>query len=1237
MASRAKQVFRFLVGRNRARQWEWRVQRALISTRRNKAEGIFDADWYLAAYPDVRALGADPVHHFIHRGAAENRKPGPAFDPAFYLEAYPDVVAAGMNPLLHYVGKGRAEGRAPNAERYEGPQPLSSRHAVVKNFTVNESAGRATGSEAAVLLVHASTGRLDPHVVPLIEAFDASGVAVLLVIAAGRAVNVQPTEIAAAAGIVVCDERAGSFAIWAQAITLAPEVWGSPILYLVDDSLLPQSNNAQVADLLARVRESSADVVALTASQVRDWRVAGDFLALRQAALASWPFQFMVRDSMTGHFASTGARWQATFTTQLLDAGLSIETLYASTVALEDMSGRGSALLVHPERFRDRLPHHQPRVAYFGPWNYESGLGEASREMLCALRRAGYPLNAYPIMQPFHVHAQIGPAVATTDFASVADVAIVHLNPDNWHLLTAQQREVIRTARRRIGYWVWETDRVPPAWDANLRSVDRVWAPTRYCAEVFTQAAGLSVDVVPHPIAVPAQGTEDRTAVLARFGVAAGRRVILFVFDGASYLVRKNPAALIRAFAASGLEARGWTLLLKTKNLHDRPVAGAELEALARATPGAVLVVASISADELAALLDAADIYASPHCSEGFGLTVAEAMARGKPVVATDFAGTRDFLDATCGYPVRADPWTLEEDHGHYLAGHSWARIDEGALGTELLRAADAVEAGAWSPGSALAMAARTCITGRLSHDNVAQTVRQAIAAALDGPAAPRFAVPPSQPQPPPAPRLPRIDVSRAQEFSSAKPVRGIVPVCLGPDMEPAGPLPGSDERAWYFIAPANAKLAPDAFAIAEAAIAARPDVSLFYADDVAPDAALLDRVRLKPDFDPTLLAVQDYIGVPVIARASLAKTVGGLDPDKGPAALYDFVWRMAENGGVARIPSVLIAHDGARAAVSPERRRAVVRALPRYADYVIEEAREGADRLTRRFEPDTMPPVTLVIPTRRSRLPGQEGSTYVERLLEGVARTDWPMDRLAVLVGDDIEDTPAWEALPWPFALRRIVTARPAGEPFNYAAKMNRLWREAGGEQVVLMNDDVLPHGPGWLKALQTFALDRSVGGVGALLFYESGAIQHAGIFPSLRIAVHAWIGMSADEPTYQDWAMCQRRWSMVTGAVFATRRSLLDRIGGFDERLTLEFNDIDLCLRMRALGHGIVYNPAARFTHVEKASRGSNPPPAAEAALFLSRWSDWLAKDPASHPGYAADRIDVVPTIDSDVWYAG
>jgi GT2 family glycosyltransferase len=244
-------------------------------------------------------------------------------------------------------------------------------------------------------------------------------------------------------------------------------------------------------------------------------------------------------------------------------------------------------------------------------------------------------------------------------------------------------------------------------------------------------------------------------------------------------------------------------------------------------------------------------------------------------------------------------------------------------------------------------------------------------------------------------------------------------------------------------------------------------------------------------------------------------------------------------------------------------------------------------------------------------------------------------MDRLTVIVGDDILGEPNWATRVWPFKLKRIETARQSGEAFNYAAKMNQLWRAAEDEQIILMNDDVVPSDPNWLAALVGFSSDSSVGGVGARLYYEDGSIQHAGMFPSLRTIVHAWLNWPAAAKTYQDWALAQREWSVVTGAVFATRRSILNQVDGFDERFSLEFNDVDLCLRIRNLGYRIVYNPDAQFTHAEKASRGETIPPGAEVALFLSRWARWLDNDPASHPCLARNRMDPTPVPERDAWY--
>jgi GT2 family glycosyltransferase len=92
-----------------------------------------------------------------------------------------------------------------------------------------------------------------------------------------------------------------------------------------------------------------------------------------------------------------------------------------------------------------------------------------------------------------------------------------------------------------------------------------------------------------------------------------------------------------------------------------------------------------------------------------------------------------------------------------------------------------------------------------------------------------------------------------------------------------------------------------------------------------------------------------------------------------------------------------------------------------------------------------------------------------------------------------------------------------------------------------------------------------------------------------------------------------------MVTGAVFATRKSVLDRVGGFVEQFALEFNDLDLCLRLRLLGYRIVYTPFAERVHYERASRGPGDTPPHELSRFRRRWHDIIVNDPAFHPRFS------------------
>jgi glycosyltransferase involved in cell wall biosynthesis len=180
---------------------------------------------------------------------------------------------------------------------------------------------------------------------------------------------------------------------------------------------------------------------------------------------------------------------------------------------------------------------------------------------------------------------------------------------------------------------------------------------------------------MPHAIAFTPP-TESTKVLRARLGLPADRFLFLTLFDLNSYAERKNPRAVVAAFRASGLAARGAALVLKVQNVAGNEADFAALKAGVQDLPGTVLITATLSRADLFALEAACDVFVSLHRSEGFGLAVAECMYLGKPVISTDWSATAEFVNAGNGCPVRAPLVTLERNHGPYAKGSTWADPD---------------------------------------------------------------------------------------------------------------------------------------------------------------------------------------------------------------------------------------------------------------------------------------------------------------------------------------------------------------------------------------------------------------------------------------------------------------------------------------------------------------------------------------------------------------------------------
>lgn len=455
---------------------------------------------------------------------------------------------------------------------------------------------------------------------------------------------------------------------------------------------------------------------------------------------------------------------------------------------------------------------------------------------------------------------------------------------------------------------------------------------------------------------------------------------------------------------------------------------------------------------------------------------------------------------------------------------------------------------------------------------------------------------------------------------------------------------PTQDKVLWYVFADQRAVMHPQLDSILRIHGAERPDIDIFYGDEVitgAPGKAW--QYLCKPSFDQTQLLAQDYMGLPLAVRHRAMAALGNLDASAETAQCYDLLLRaIAAAIGIERITEVLAVNPAQEYRASAnDRLTALRRAIPKSYPgcEIVQGLTDTTFELRRQF--DDYPDVTLVIPTRQALYQGDQTKVshqpMILSLLDGLCRADWPMERIHVLVGDDQKDGSIYESRSWPFHFERIVTARPAGEAFNYAKKINALWRAARTEYLIILNDDLQVRQPQWIRALMTFAVDESVGGVGARLLFPNETIQHAGMpLGVLGPCTHAFIGRPASKPTYQNWALVQREWSTVTGAVFATRRSVLAQVSGFDERFSLNYNDVDLCLRLRLLGYRIVYTPHAELTHFESISRGKESSPADQTALFMEKWQDYLQNDPSYHPRLTRDTPDIYPVPRAREWWS-
>jgi GT2 family glycosyltransferase len=235
------------------------------------------------------------------------------------------------------------------------------------------------------------------------------------------------------------------------------------------------------------------------------------------------------------------------------------------------------------------------------------------------------------------------------------------------------------------------------------------------------------------------------------------------------------------------------------------------------------------------------------------------------------------------------------------------------------------------------------------------------------------------------------------------------------------------------------------------------------------------------------------------------------------------------------------------------------------------------------------------------------------------------------IIVDNDSDDAAVLEYFDSVISDSRIRVIRDE-RPFNYSALNNNAVRYAKGEIVALVNNDVEVISPDWLSEMVSFAMQPSIGAVGAKLFYPNETLQHGGVVLGIGgVAGHANKHSPRPCRGYFERTGLVGSYSAVTAACMLVRKEIFLKVGGLNEKdLSIAFNDVDFCLRVREAGYRNVWTPYAELYHHESVSRGpeNNPEKQArfrsEVLYMQQRWAGALLNDPMYSPNLTLDYED-------------
>ena len=378
---------------------------------------------------------------------------------------------------------------------------------------------------------------------------------------------------------------------------------------------------------------------------------------------------------------------------------------------------------------------------------------------------------------------------------------------------------------------------------------------------------------------------------------------------------------------------------------------------------------------------------------------------------------------------------------------------------------------------------------------------------------------------------------------------------------------------------------------------------------------------HFKSDYNLDLIRSNNYICHLFVAGKSIVDQVGGFRKEYDGSQDYDFILRCIEQSKhVEHVPKVLYhwrCHPGSTAANQESKM------------YCYEAGKRAIeDHLKRMGEDDCQVVMTehlgfyhVIYPIREQKkvsiiIPNKDQKEILERCIESIIqKTDYKNYEIIIVENNSTtnEIFEYYKTIEQRENIRVVIWK----DKFNYSAINNFGVRYANGEYLLFLNNDIEVIRENWLSEMLANVQRKEVGIVGAKLLYPDNMVQHAGVIIGMGgIAGHPLSRHPADDCGYFARGIIQQNLNAVTAACMLTKKEVYEKVNGFEEKLAVAFNDIDLCLKVRKAGYLIVYDPEALLYHHESISRGKEDTLEkrnrfeGEVDYMAKKWKDVLEK---------------------------